>query len=337
MLRYAPIALVTLITVLTLWSEFGIQKNIQLDEWEVILANRGGTIDDSNTRKFPKVFQFFVQSDEDTTEIDAKIESYYEWILQWSPEYLSLSEAQIWVRLKDMCSAYDDICERMKLQTSFNMKEVYHFTVFTIYLMTQIDRNVLLEWVVPLRNTLDSISFDKSGEDTTRGKAWHRNILINTYEMRDRLELLEIITHEIGHVMDLWAIEGSHEHISKDYVEFDTPSFAIDDRSIRYYAISRESKARKRAFTRDANLVSLYGATNMFEDYAEFFNAWINHHAPLIELAKNDDIIRKKYFLFKELFGKRYLNDDINLYLNLDVDTRPYDTSRREEHQVPVN
>lgn len=111
----------------------------------------------------------------------------------------------------------------------------------------------------------------------------------------------------------------------------------MDDWSIRYYAISRESKARKRAFTTDANLVSLYGGTNIFEDFAEFYNAWINHHAPLIELAKNDDMIRKKYFLFKELFGTWYLNDDVDLYINLDVDTRPYDTSRREEHLAPVN
>lgn len=340
-LRYTPIALVALIAGLTLWSEFVDKASIapqqELNEWEQLLASRGGTFDDGDEKRFPKLFQFFVQSDEDTSEIDAKIESYYQWILEWTPDYLWLSNAQIWVRLQAMCNSYDDICERMKLQTEFKMKEVYNFTVFTIYLITQIDRNVQLEWVVPLRNTLDSIMFDKDSEDTTRGKAWHRNMMINTYDMRDRLELLEIITHELGHIMDLWAIQWTHEHINQEYVEFDKPSFATDDRSLRFYAVSWESKVRKRSFTRDAHLVSLYGGTNIFEDFAEFFNAWTNHHAPLIELAKNDEMIRKKYFLFKELFGKRYLNDDVNLYLDLDVNTRPYDTSRWQDHLAPVN
>jgi len=74
-----------------------------------------------------------------------------------------------------------------------------------------------------------------------------------------------------------------------------------------------------------------YAQTNTFEEFAEFGNAWINHHVPLLAIAREDPIMLQKYLLFKELFGEWFINKDIETYRTKNLNQRPYDTTRRHD------
>jgi len=173
------------------------------------------TIDDSDWEIPP----FRVMSDIDTTLLDQKIQT-------WVIELLETNNSGIWFsnniytsRIREICAGYDDICERMVMVDEFSLKELYTFTLFNTYLISQIDANILLD-VQWLRTTLSSIRFLKSNDDITRGKAWHRNVIINTYDMRDIVELFEILTHELFHVLDLWVLVDNTWEKSDVYKEF---------------------------------------------------------------------------------------------------------------------
>lgn len=331
-LHTIPILLIALVTVLTLRSEFGNRSDTATIQVQSVQED-GRMFDDRGWAE-PA---FRVQSDLDTTEVDKKIESYYTGVLKWTKEYLTLSDQEIWSRLREMCKYYDDICHKMQLKVAFSLREVYNFTVFSIYVITQIDNNTQLEWIGTLRDTLASMQFTKDKWHSTRWSAWYRNLLINTYEMRDKVELLEIIVHEIGHIMDLWVIhDDNNPEKHPQYQDLGEPAFGIKDWSLRFYSVSWQETGKRRNTARDKHFISWYSHTNAKEGFAEFFNTWINHHSPLLELAKTDDSIRKKYFLFQELFGKRYLNADVETYRTLDKTTRPYDSTRRHDAAIKV-
>ncbi len=328
-----PIWIIVLIWILIFRSEFKTTSHTNTAQVQSVQED-GRRFDDREW----EVPAFRVMSDLDTTEVDKRIAKYYTNILENSSTYTRLTDREFWFRLKNMCKYYDDICDKMKLESTFSLKEVYNFTVFTIYLTTQIDNNTILEWIWTLRDTLASITFVKDGVDITRGKAGHRNVLINTYDMRDSVELFEIITHEIGHIMWLWVIHDDDNPVKNTkFLEFDEPAFGADDRSLKFYNISWETDQQKRNSATNKEFISGYGHTNTYEEFAEFFNAWINHQTPLLQLAKTDDNTRAKYFLFKELFGRRYLNADIETYRSLDTSTRPYDTTRRHDAAIHVD
>gem|GEM_PF-6363306 len=79
----------------------------------------------------------------DTTLIDPKIHIYYQEII--NDKYRLLSSRTYESRMRDVCKHYDDICDRMKIEGDFSLRELYVFTVFTVYLIDQIDDHTLLE------------------------------------------------------------------------------------------------------------------------------------------------------------------------------------------------
>ena len=267
-------------------------------------------------------------SDIDTTELDKKLVIRKDELVE---KDISLSDKEYWVRIREICAWYDDICDRMKMEATFTYREVYMFSVFTAYLISEIDKNIQLEWIAWIRSTLSSIRFNKSEEDVTRWKAGHRNILINTFDMRDTIELFEVMTHEFMHVLDLGVLDDPHSEKNTQYKEFGEISFWKNDRSLKFYSISWKQEHLKRNSVRESDIISGYWATNVFEEFAEFGNARINHQVPLLAIAREDDEIRKKYFLFKELFGERYIHKDIETFREKNLEQRPYDTSRRHD------
>ncbi len=270
-------------------------------------------------------------SDVDTTVIDMKLDVRTQDILEWGTAYTDLQEKDYWVRLKEICWNYDDICDRMKMDHNFTLRELYNFTVFSVYIITQIDDNILLEDVSTIRTTLSSITFNKDSVDITRWKAWWRNVLINTYDMRDLVELFEIITHELMHILDLWVIDDPFSEKNKQYKERWDLSFWMNDRSLKFYSLSWQSENQKRNSFRNDNMISIYAQTNTFEEIAEFWNAWINHQVPLLAIAREDPVLLQKYLLFKQLFWERYINKDIETYRTKDLGMRPRDTTRRHD------
>ncbi len=301
---------------------------LQKQHWGWSNVAMHGRIDDRD-RDIPF---FRVMSNVDTSDIDPLIEIYYQDILENNEAFNSVSDDEYSRRIYWVCEYYDDICNRMILNSTFSMREIYMFTIFSIYSISQIDANMKLENVWSLRETISNIYFEKNAEDIVRWKAGHRNLSINTYDMRTTAELFEVLVHELMHVLDLGVIDDSYSTtLNQDYKEFGDPYFGIRDWSLRFYSISWETDLTKRNSARNDHIISGYGHTNIFEEFAEFGNAWLNHHVPLLSIAREDPIMLKKYLLFKELFGERFFNKDIDTYKNKSLDEKPWDTTRRQE------
>lgn len=267
-------------------------------------------------------------SDLDTTEIDIQLQDMFIDILSNAEEYTDASDLEYGTRMKEICIYYDDICDKIKFDQPFTLRQNYMYTVFVVFLVSQIDQNVQLPDALPLRTVLSSIRFDKNTHEP-RGKAWYRNIIMNVQEVRNPIELFEVITHEFGHVFDLWVMQDLESEQQNDtYVNFWDKTFGVNDFSLEFYKHSRESAHTPRNSMRNDNIISGYAKTNAFEEFAELFNAWINHHVPLLDISRNDPVMLKKYLLMKEIFWKRYINKDIDTFKNMDTKDRPYDTTR---------
>ena len=67
-----------------------------------------------------------------------------------------------------------------------------------------------------------------------------------------------------------------------------------------------------------------------FEDFAETFNMYLNHHNVFALLATSDALLKKKFNFMDSLFNGNYLNADIATTLSLkdNLDTRAWDTTK---------
>jgi len=60
-------------------------------------------------------------------------------------------------------------------------------------------------------------------------------------------EYFQVLTHELGHIMDLGALQGMSRAKNVRFTEFDKVVFAIDDPSLEYYRYSRTSEKIRRS------------------------------------------------------------------------------------------
>ncbi len=274
-----------------------------------------------------------VQSTLDTTEVDLKIATYFQDIVSWSEEFTSLWGFDILGRMEELCIYYGDICDRIDFDEKTHFSDQYVFMLFSVYLISQVDQNMILPGVIPLRQTIHSILF-YSDKEKSRGQAWHHNVMINTHSMESQQEIFEVMTHEIAwHILDLGGIDDLISEKHPSFTEFNEPKFGLQDWSLQFYQLSRIWESTRNPNASWTNFISGYWSHSPFEEFAEFSNAWINHHYPLLMRAKKDPIVRQKYILFSQLFGRRHLNPDLAGYHSLDHDTIPFDTTRWESTQ----
>lgn len=137
----------------------------------------------------------------------------------------------------------------------------------------------------------------KNDSTQKRGYATHSSIIINSHGLQPQ-EFFEVLTHELGHRIDFWLITGSSWDLDTTFTEFGDPQFAIDDPSLLYYRLSRLDEKNHKQDSTIYDFCSDYGRTNPFEDLAECFNLYINHHDYFVALTKHNHILAQKYDWF---------------------------------------
>ena len=139
-----------------------------------------------------------------------------------------------------------------------------------------------------------------------------------------------MLTHEIGHITDLAMLQGSSTQKEQNFTEFGKKVFGIDDVSLLFYALSRDSETIRKADSIKKNFCSGYGMSDPFEDFAECFNLYINHNQLFRLMARKDTIMGKKYNAIAGLFDGIYINQKKSdaIFVQSNTSRRPRDTTR---------
>lgn len=223
---------------------------------------------------------------------------------------------------KKLCSYYSDYCSILSIDEDFSYHDKVYYSAISIYLLK------FLKWSFP--NLLDDIYYIKLQKHAhwRRGYAWHHTVIINIKENMQYQEFSQVLTHELGHIVDLWFIEWDRLPKSTQFKEFWHISFYQNDPSLDFYAMSFLSEKVKKPEVYSKDFVSWYWMSDIFEDFAECFNMYVNHNFVFIQMSKESNILKKKYNYINKLMRWKYINS-WNIH-NYRYWYRPWDTTKLE-------
>jgi hypothetical protein len=214
-------------------------------------------------------------------------------------------EERYYQRLDLICRNYSNLCNKVSLVWNFSLEDSFFYKSIAIFVIAKLDK-YYDNW--SLTNTINAMSItDKGGR---RWVAWWSQLTINSDSIQSYKEFLEIGVHELWHVIDLWLIQWSSNSYHQNYTEFGRKVFSLDDPSLFFYKLTRESEQIRKSGTDKYDFCSGYGQTNPFEDFSECFNLYMNHNAIFRELATRNPILKQKYNTIAEFFNGKYLYDN---------------------------
>ena len=254
-------------------------------------------------------------------EYKIKKQKYLLSLINYSLKHRHLVASNEKVSYEKLCEYYPSYCKIIDIpDDEFSKKDKVYYTAITIYLL-----RFLSSYFPTLENNLYYIKIQQE-RVWRRWYAGHHSIVLNIKKNTDYKQFLEVLTHEMWHVIDLWILNWKSYIKSETYTEFGKKSFSIDDPSIKFYALSWNSEKIKNPYTYAKDFVSGYALTDPFEDFAESFNMYINHNALFLKMAKESNILKKKYAFINKYMKWNYLLSDKNYpYRNW---FRPRDTTR---------
>ncbi len=228
-----------------------------------------------------------------------------------------------WIKtqtLNELCKYYKKYCSIIDIsKDEFNLTQQTYYTAIVIYLLRYIN--------VSFPDLLQRLYYVKIQKSKT-GRRWyagHHSLVLNLKNWMTYEEFLEVTTHELGHIVDLWLITWKSHIKSSKYTEFWKKVFAIDDKSLVFYRLSWKSEKVKKPYSYAKDFVSWYWLTDTFEDFAECFNMYVNHNAVFRKMTKESNILRKKYLFINNIMHWRYLQSDSKFKYR--VWFRPRDTT----------
>jgi hypothetical protein len=136
--------------------------------------------------------------------------------------------------------------------------------------------------------------------------------------------LEQVLFHELGHIVDLGGLQGTPEYGNSAFWD---GSIAIyqNDISLLFYQISWNDSTTKKEGVSRLDFVSGYGASDVFEDFAESFLYYREHGNEFRLLAEQNDSLSKKYEFLKEYIfnGKEFFTGKNYV----ETQTRPWDAT----------
>lgn len=219
------------------------------------------------------------------------------------------------------------ICEKIDFNGEYGTQEKYIYTKATEVLVQHIDTYGTQP--KPIKNVLSKIDINKDA-GTRRGYATRDTIIINLWSIKSKKEFAELLSHEIGHIVDLWYIKWTSSKKEKNYTEFGKAVFAINDPSLKFYQHSRSTETIRKAEAKQKDFCSGYGMSDPFEDFSECFNLYLNHNIFFKEIAKSNTILKNKYnFIANILSGQHLASNTQELkHLKTNKERRPRDTTK---------
>ena len=214
-------------------------------------------------------------------------------------------------KLVKLCDDYDFLCKKIDMDDEFDSKESFMNHALSVKGIEFIN-NTAQYWY-ELWDTLEELTINKDAW-ARRWTSSRYKVTINTEDIKDYGEYFYVNVHELWHIMDLWALKWNLKEKDKNFTEFWKEVFKLDDPSIEYYKISRESEDTRKKESSKQDFCSGYWMYDPFEDFAECFNMYINHNNTFKKASKDSDYLAEKYNYFANLFDSQYLFDSDSSY-----------------------
>ena len=227
-----------------------------------------------------------------------------------------------------LCSKYKTICNKISRSGIFTDNDKSLKFAYVTYLLRSLDANIT-RWKNASEALLAMLINEKSG--ARRGSANWNTVTINLWWMKYDNEFFQVISHEMGHIIDLWWLQWSSNEKNPIFTEFNKAVFAIDDPSLEYYKYSRSSETVRKSWMTKEDFCSWYGMSDPFEDFAECHNLYLNHHDYFRKIAMNNSTVKNKYNFMSNLYGWKYINNSEAKYENRDNSYRVWDTTKIRE------
>jgi len=233
-----------------------------------------------------------------------------------------------WSLFEKLCIKYKTICNKINRAWTFTDEEKSLKFAYVVYLLKNLDENIT-RWKFPSEALLGMLINEKNWE-----RRWSANwttITINLWWMKYDNEFYQVISHEIGHIIDLGWLQWISNKKSSTFTEFNKSVFAIDDPSLEYYKYSRLSEKVRKSWMSREDFCSWYGMSDPFEDFAECHNLYLNHHDYFHKIALNNNVVKNKYNFFSNLYGWKYINESEAKYEEREPTYRVWDTTKIRE------
>ena len=228
----------------------------------------------------------------------------------------------------ELCEEYRILCTKTTFNGEFSTREKADYFEQVSSIISQIDttarRGEYLE-------TVFTTILLNQAKGSRRGSSGRTNLTMNLGGLKYSDEFRQVFTHEVGHIMDLGALQGKSRTKNNSFTEFGKTVFAIDDPSIEYYKYSRQSETIRKTWVKKLDFCSGYGMTDPFEDFAECHNLYLNHNNVFQLLARSNIPLRNKYNYFANLYGGSYFSDSSLVTRGLTNSRRAWDTTRIQE------
>ena len=228
--------------------------------------------------------------------------------------------------LDNLCASVN-ICDKIQFNGNFIATEKYSYIKIIDKIVQFIDTNSNED--KPIEEVITSIEINK-GNGERRWYADRTSVVFNLWSVQSRKEFIELSTHEIGHITDLWYIQWSSSQKDKNYTEFNKIKFSIDDISLSFYKLSRDKETIRKAEAKKKDFCSGYGMSDPFEDFSECFNLYTNHNSFFKQIAKTNTVMKKKYNFIAGIFAGKYISSnsqDLRL-IKSNITRRPRDTTK---------
>lgn len=225
------------------------------------------------------------------------------------------------------CTTDANLCSKIKFVGDFSDADKRKYQSLIIRQIKNIDDIITTKQ--KLQDTLFSLTIDSS-KGTRRWRAGSSTITISLGNIKTQDEFLEILTHELAHVVDLGLLQGNKRIIQNQFSNIDDTLFPANDPSLDYYRISRYNNTTRSSAATALDFVGWYAMSDPFEDFAESFNMYLNHHHVFEYLANYEKALEKKYEYMSRLFGGKYLKADIATLneIRKTPNTRPRDSTK---------
>jgi hypothetical protein len=223
------------------------------------------------------------------------------------------------------------LCAKISFNGSLTQEEQLIYTVFFIHLVSWIDTHMDVWWR-SLSTTVQQMIINKSANTVkycspdVRWCSSHTIVELHLSDVGSLSEGFEVMTHELGHIVDLWILRGKSSAIDPDYTEFGTARFSIDDPSIAFYRICRSSEHSRKAECDDSSFAGWYAMSNPFEDRAEVFNLYLNHREMFVAMSETNAQLKQKFRILDRLFGWQAIVEIPVWYWS--ASARSWDTTR---------